>query len=292
MEASPSSTVAARQYAAPALRIGACEFRWGTRTYVMGIINATPDSFSGDGLGGDPARAAALACQMEAEGAHLLDIGAESSRPGALELGEAEETARLLPSLAAVRKASKLPISVDTYHPSVAARALDEGADAINDIHGLRRAPAMAELAAARGVPVIAMHNQRGRPFGDTASDIRCGFAETVAAATAAGLAPGNLILDPGFGFGWTPEQNLEIVRRLPELWEGGYPLLLGVSRKSTIGLVLGAPAGERLMGTAAMVSLCIAGGADIVRVHDVAAMAQVARMTDAVVRGAWRASS
>jgi dihydropteroate synthase len=292
MDAPPYAPVAARAYIAPTMRIGAAEFIWGTRTYLMGIINATPDSFSGDGLGGDPARAADLARQMEAEGADVLDIGAESSRPGALELDEAEEAARLLPSLAAVRKATKLPISVDTYHASVAAQALAAGADAINDIHGLRRGPAMAELAAARGVPVIAMHNQRGRPLTDTAADIRCGFAETLAAARAAGMAPGQIILDPGFGFGWTPAQNLEMVRRLPELWESGYPLLLGVSRKSTIGLVLDLSAGERLLGTAAMVSLCIAGGADIVRVHDVAAMAQVARMADAVVRGTWRAEA
>ncbi|MFN0148522.1 MAG: dihydropteroate synthase [Dehalococcoidia bacterium] len=254
----------------------------------MGVLNVTPDSFSGDGLS-DPAAAAALARQFEAEGADLLDIGAESSRPGALELDEAGEAARLLPALAAVRAATGLPISVDTYHASVAAAALAAGADAVNDIFGLRRDLAMATVVATAGVPLFAMHNQRGRPPQDVVEGVIAGIRETLAAADAAGIPRARVVADPGFGFGWTPGENLEMVRRLPELWALELPLLLGVSRKSTIGHVLGTPVDDRLEGTAALVALAIAGGADIVRVHDVRAMVRVARMADAAVRGAWR---
>ncbi len=265
------------------------EFAWGTRTFLMGIINVTPDSFSGDGLGGDPAAAGALARQMETEGADMLDIGAESSRPGAAEMDPAAELELLLPSLGAVRAATSLPLSVDTYHASVAEAALRAGADIINDIHGLRRDPLMAHVAARLGAPVVAMHNQRGRPFSDVVADVRAGFEATIAIAREAGISDGHLILDPGFGFGWTPEQNLEVVRRLRELRLGRYPLLLGPSRKSTIGFVLGAPVDERLEGTAALVALAVANGADIVRVHDMREMRRVVHVADAVVRDTWR---
>ncbi len=278
-----------RTYAAPALRIRDRDFRWGERTWIMGIINVTPDSFSGDGLGGDPAAAAALARRFEAEGADILDIGAESSRPGAQELESDEELRRLLPCLEAVRAATSLPISVDTYHAAVAEAAIAAGADAVNDIWGLRRDPAMATVVARAGVPLIAMHNQRGRPFHDVAGDIAGGFEATLAIAAQAGIPPAHIILDPGFGFGWTPEQNLEMLRRLPELWRFELPLLVGTSRKSTIGLVLDLPVDQRLEGTAATVALAIAAGADLVRVHDVAAMARVARMSDAIVRANLR---
>lgn len=273
-----------------ALTIRGRTFAWGQRTYIMGILNITPDSFSGDGLAGDPAAAAALARQMEAEGADLLDIGAESTRPGADELAPGKELERLLPGLAAVRAATSLPLSVDTYHARVAEAALNAGADFVNDIWGLRRDEEMAHLVAARGVPLVAMHNQRGRPPGEVVPTLRAGFAEIVARAGAAGIAPERLILDPGFGFGWKPEQNLEIVRRLADLRLPGLPMLVGPSRKSTIGYVLGGvPASERSEGTAAAVALCVAGGADIVRVHEVAAMARVVRVADAISRGHWR---
>jgi dihydropteroate synthase len=278
-----------RTYASPVTAIGGRSFTWGTRTYVMGVLNITPDSFSGDGLAGQPEAAAAVARRFEAEGADILDIGAESSRPGAAELPADEEARRLLPALEAVRKATRLPISVDTYHSSVAAAASEAGADAINDIHGLRRDPGMAGVVAAAGVPLIAMHNERDRPFHDVIADTTDGFNATLEIARAAGIGQRQIILDPGFGFGWTPEQNLEMVRRLPELWGLGFPLLLGVSRKSTIGYILGAPVHERMEGTAALVALAVAGGADIVRVHDVAAMVKVVRVADATVRGNWR---
>lgn len=288
----PSPTldlVVRRQYRARELLIGGRRFVWGERTYLMGIINVTPDSFSGDGTGGDPHAAVAVAERFEAAGADIIDIGAESSRPGAEPLDPETELARLVPSLRAVRAATSLPISVDTYHAATAKVALDLGADLVNDIWGLRHDPEMAPLIARRGVPVVAMHNQRGRPFHDVVGDVAAGFEATLALAEAAGIPPSRIILDPGFGFGWTPEQNLEMVRRLRELWRFQLPILLGPSRKSTIGLVLDAPVHQRLEGTAAVVALAIAGGVDIVRVHDVEPMAKVARMADAILRAGWR---
>ena len=287
-DGAPAAGPLQRRYREPTLDVRGHRFAWGSRTYIMGIINVTPDSFSGDGVGADPAAAAALARRFAAEGADILDVGAESSRPGATELTPAEELARLLPALEAVRAATSLPLSVDTYHASVAAAALSAGADIVNDIHGLRRDPAMPAVAA-RAAAVVAMHNQRDRPVTDVTADIGEGFAESLRLAAAAGISAGRVILDPGFGFGWTPAQNLEMVRRLPELWRFETPLLVGPSRKSTIGLILDAPPHDRLEGTAALVALAIAGGADIVRVHDVREMVRVARVADAVVRDNWR---
>ena len=255
----------------------------------MAIINQTPDSFSGDGLAGDLAATVALAQRFAAEGADILDIGGESSRPGATPLSPNEEIARVVPAIAAVRARTGLPISIDTCHAKVAEAALEAGANMVNDIWGLREDPAMASLAARRGVPVVAMHNQRGRTFRDVAGDILAGFEATLATARGAGIDPARIILDPGFGFGWTPEQNLEMLRRLPELWAPGMPLLVGTSRKSTLGLVLDSVVEERFEGTAASVALCIAGGADIVRVHEVGAMVRVAKVADAIVRANWR---
>ncbi len=277
-----------RSYAADSLRIGAREFQWGSRTFVMGIVNVTPDSFSGDGTAGDPGRARELAVQLESEGADLLDIGAESSRPEAEPVDVRTELERLMPSLTAVRAATELPISVDTCHASVAEAALSEGANLVNDIWGFRHDAAMAGVVATGGVPAVVMHNQRGREYTGVARDILTGWLESVRIAREAGVPKSRLIGDPGFGFGWQPEQNLEMLRRLPELWEARLPLLVGTSRKSTIGLVLDLPVEERMEGTAATVALAIAGGADIVRVHDVEAMVRVARMTDAVVRERW----
>jgi dihydropteroate synthase len=255
----------------------------------MGIINVTPDSFSGDGTGGDVATAVARAKALEKAGADILDIGAESSRPGAVPLLAEVEIDRLLPSLRAVREATELPISVDTYHAEVAEAALEAGADAINDIWGLRADPGLAGVVACLGAGLFAMHNQRGRTTVDVAGDIRGGFQETLRIASDAGIPGERIVMDPGFGFGWTPEENLEMLRRLAELWDLEMPLLAGTSRKSTIGLVLDATVEDRLEGTAATVALAIGAGADIVRVHDVAELGRVVRMADAVVRGNWR---
>lgn len=278
----------AKKYRSASLTIRGREFTWGARTYVMGIINATPDSFSGDGLDGDIQAAVAQARQMEADSADWLDIGGESSRPGAEELDPAEEARRVVPVIEAVRAATNLPISIDTYHASVATAGLAAGADAVNDIWGLRHDPEMARVVAQSGAVLIAMHNQRGRPAtNDVIGAITAGFKETLRIAAEVGMRDDRIILDPGFGFGWTPEQNLQMVRNLIFLWASRfpYPLLLGTSRKSTIGHILGgAPVDQRLEGTAASVALSIASGADIVRVHDVAAMVKVARVADAFI--------
>lgn len=280
-----------RRYRLPSLTIRGREFAWGARTYVVAVINATPDSFSGDGIGSDSRAAARLARRFEAAGADILDVGGESTRPGAEPVPPGLEAERVLPVVAAVRRVSALPIAIDTVHAEVAQAAIDAGADMVNDIQGLRGDPRMAALVAARETPVVAMHNQRGREHLSVVGDIRAGWKETLRIACEAGIDPGRVILDPGFGFGWSPEQNLEMLRSLPALWDFEEPILVGVSRKSTIGLVLDLPVDQRLEGTAATVALAIGGGADLVRVHDVAAMARVARMTDAVVRGHWRSA-
>ncbi|MGE5530408.1 MAG: dihydropteroate synthase [Patescibacteria group bacterium] len=272
----------------PPIKIGGREFDWGRRTYVMGIINATPDSFSGDGLqrAANPVEAAvAQAEAMAAAGADLLDVGAESSRPGHEPVSAEEELARLLPILRALAGRVKLPISVDTSKAAVAEAALANGASCLNDIWGLQRDPEMARVAARAGVPVIAMHNHDGTDYADLMGEIALFLRRSLEIAAAAGLPPEMAIVDPGIGFGKTREQNLAVLRNLTELRSLGRPILLGTSRKSVIGLTLDLPVGERAFGTAATVALGIAAGADIVRVHDVREMAQVTKMADAVVR-------
>ncbi|GMU40367.1 MAG: dihydropteroate synthase [Chloroflexota bacterium] len=269
------------------ITLGRTRFEWGLRTYVVGIINATPDSFSGDGLV-DPRAAARLAEEMVAAGADLLDIGAESTRPDFGPVDADTEWDRLMLVLGAVRRAVSVPITVDTSKAEVARRALEYGADGVNDVTGLLGDPGMARVVAAAGVPVVLMHNQRGREFGgDVIGDVRAGLERCIAAAEAGGVPRERLILDPGFGFGWGPVQNFELLRRLGELRDLGRPLLIGTSRKSSIGYVIDRPAQERQWGTAATVALAIQQGVDLVRVHDVDEMVQVARIADAVVRQA-----
>ena len=270
------------------LQIGGFEFLWGSRTYVMGIINVTPDSFSGDGLTSVEATVE-RARQMEGEGADLLDVGAESTRPETWAgpgLSEADEIARLLPALEAICRAVRIPVSADTYKASVARRALAAGARIVNDVFGLRRDPAMAAVVAEAGVPLIVMHNGSIPDGQDLVEGIAAGLKESVMLATRAGIDPELVLIDPGIGFGKDRDGNLEIVRRLDEFKGLGHPILVGPSRKSFIGKTLDLPVSDRLEGTAAAVALCIANGADMVRVHDVRAMVRVARMADAVVRG------
>jgi dihydropteroate synthase len=281
-------------------------FAWGSRTYVMGIVNVTPDSFSGDGVmrGGDfVARAVAQARQFVADGADILDIGGESTRPGGKPVAAPEEIARVVPAIRAI--AAALPgvaLSVDTFKAAVAEAALDAGAAIVNDVWGLGADPALADVVARRGAGVVLMHN-RSTPL-DKAPDARlgarfagAGYTDLIAdvtrdlramaeAALAAGIARDNIVLDPGIGFGKDTAQNLELVNRLDAFKALGFPILSGPSRKSFIGYTLDLPPDERLEGTAAAVAISIARGADIVRVHDVRAMARVARMTDAMVRG------
>ena len=264
---------------------------WGRRTYVMGIINVTPDSFSGDGLGSDTSAIVEQGLRFQSEGADILDVGAESTRPGHEPVSEAEELRRLIPALEALAGTVSLPISVDTYKAGVASRALAAGAVIINDIWGLKADSKLAAVAADQGAPVVLMHNQTTRKYRQLVPDMQESLRRSAQLARDAGVPQGNIVLDPGIGFGKTPDHNLEVLRRLKEFTSLGYPLLVGTSRKSTIGLVLDLPVEERLEGTAATVALSIAGGADIVRVHDVLEMVRVCRMTDAIVRG-WRPAS
>jgi dihydropteroate synthase len=269
------------------------QFVWGSRTYVIGVINISPDSFSGDGLGRDVDAAVAQGRRFEEEGADILDVGGESTRPGFQPISVAEEIERVVPVIRRLVRETSLPISIDTYKVEVAERAIKEAEPhMINDIWGFRHdRERMALLAAETGLPAVIMHNQRGRPLRDVIGDLLEGFRESLRIARQAGVPEERLIIDPGFGFGWNAEQNLEMLRRLGELRVIGRPILIGTSRKSTIGKILDLPVEERLEGTAATVAIAIANGADIVRVHDVKAMVQVARMTDAVVRG-WQPAS
>lgn len=273
-------------YFAPSLTVAGRTFDWGSRTYVMAILNVSPESFSGDGVT-DLGAIEEQARRFADDGADLIDVGGLSTRPGFAEISIEAETARVVPAIEAVRRVTDLPVSVDTYRAEVARAALDVGAHVVNDVTGLRGDEAMAALVAERGVPAVLMHNQRGRAHHDVIEDVRTGFEASLSLADEAGVPRKRIILDPGFGFGWTVEQNMEMLRRVGELRELDLPLLVGTSRKSSIGAVLGIDdADERVFGTAATVAVAIANGADIVRVHDVREMTQVVRMTDAIVRG------
>ena len=280
-------------------------FPWGERTYIMGIMNVTPDSFSGDGLLGreDSVRQALRQAEdFLSHGADILDVGGESTRPGADSVSEAQELERVLPVITALRKAfPQAVVSVDTYKAEVARQALDIGADWVNDIWGFRADPELANVTAAHNAPVVLMHNRLkpgsaevqarlgghvvGVEYDDLIADIRNELLFSVELAHQAGIPDEHIILDPGIGFGKTVSQNLELLDRMDEIKALGYPLLVGPSRKSFIGYTLDLPPEERVEGTAAAVALSIDRGADIVRVHDVAVMARVARMTDAIVR-------
>lgn len=269
---------------------------WGRQTYVMGILNVTPDSFAGDGILAPTlaredsiARAVAQARGFVEEGATFIDVGGESTRPNFAPIGVEEELARVLPVIQALRAAlpSDTVISIDTYKTEVARQAFDVGADMLNDIWGMQRDPEMAALAAERGVPVVLMANMRGYEKREIVGDVLRYLSRSIDLALAAGVAWERMLVDPGIGFGTTPQENLTLLRRLGELRALGRPILLGTSRKSTIGQVLGGlPPEERVEGTAATVALGIAQGADIVRVHDVRQMMRVVKMSDAIVRG------
>ncbi|MDF9409234.1 dihydropteroate synthase [Pelotomaculum isophthalicicum JI] len=259
--------------------------RLGEKTLIMGILNVTPDSFSDGGSYLDSGAAVARAKRMVADGADIIDLGGESTRPGHMPVDAEEELARVIPVLKELVKELPVPISIDTSKSAVARLALESGAHMLNDQWALRADPAMAGLAAEYGVPVVLMHNQEGTGYSDLTGDMIAYFQESINFALEAGMDREKIIIDPGFGFGKTAEQNLEALRRLRELRCLGLPVLIGTSRKSTIGKVLGLPVEQRVEGTAATVAVGIVNGADIVRVHDVKEMARVARMTDAIVR-------
>ncbi len=260
----------------------------------MGILNVTPDSFSGDGLGsdGDIERGLQQAKQMAAEGADILDVGGESSRPGAEPVSVEVELSRVIPLIEKIAAEVDVPVSIDTTKAKVAAEALARGACIVNDISGLRMDGEMAAVTAKVKAGVVLMHMlgtprdmQKDPKYVDLMAEITSFLAEASARALAAGITKEQIVIDPGFGFGKTVEHNLEILRRLGELRVLGYPILIGTSRKSTIGKILETEVEDRLEGTAATVALAIAGGADIIRVHDVKEMARVAKMADAVLR-------
>jgi dihydropteroate synthase len=271
--------------------IGRRTFDWGSRTFVMGIVNVTPDSFSGDGLlgTGDPVAAAVeLARTMADDGADVVDVGGESSRPGHARVDDREELARVVPVVAAVRQAlPELPISVDTIKPVVAAAALDAGADLINDVSAVTAADdGLFRLVAERRVPIVLMHDRAEARYVNLLAEILADLERAIERALAAGVAWDAIVVDPGFGFGKTPEHNLALLRELAALRVLGRPVLLGASRKSTLGRVLDLPPEERLEATIATTVLAATAGLDLVRVHDVRPNVRAARTVDAVVRG------
>jgi dihydropteroate synthase len=305
----------------PALKIGSHQLNWGERTYLMGTINMTPDSFSGDGLYKTLSKgkdhhldadknlddlvvgvALEQARRFVDAGADILDIGGESTRPGSKPINAEEEIQRVIPIIKVLAREFEVLISIDTYKAQVAQAALEAGAHMINDVWALRADPDLPSLVASYGVPIILMHNRSswmqaevkdrlggryvGVEYKDLIADIKKELLESVAIANAAGIPKERIIIDPGIGFGKTVEQNLELLDKLDQIRLTGYPVLVGPSRKSFIGYTLDLPPDQRLEGTAAAVAIGIARGADIVRVHDVEFMVRVARMSDAIVRG------
>ena len=267
-------------------KCGNSEFRWGERTYIMGVLNVTPDSFSGDGLGGDIDTAIAQARRFIEEGADIIDVGGESTRPESTPILAEEELGRVIPVIEKLAAEITVPISIDTYKSEVARRALEAGARMLNDVWGLRRDPKLAKVAAEWGVPLVIVANQRGTSYQQIVPEVIASLRRGINLALDSGVAWENIIIDPGIGFGKPLEGNLELIRRLGELKALGRPILLGTSRKSMIGLILDLSLDQRLEGTAATVALGIANGADMVRVHDVLQMVRVSRMADAIVRG------
>ncbi len=258
----------------------------GERTLIMGILNITPDSFSDGGKFTKAATAVVQAVRMAEEGADIIDIGGESTRPGSTAVDEEEELRRVLPVIRAIREHVSIPLSIDTYKSAVAEQAIAEGVHMINDVWGGKADRDMLPLAARKNVPVCLMHNKQKALYGhNPVMEIVTELEGCVTAALQAGIEADNIIIDPGVGFGKTLQHNLEVMHHLSEFRELGYPVLLGTSRKSLIGKVLDLPADDRREGTAATVALGIAAGVDIVRVHDVKEMRRVAVMTDAIVR-------
>ena len=278
------------------MQIGETTFDWGTKTFVMGVLNVTPDSFSRDGVGTDVERAVEQGLRFQEWGADIIDIGGESTRPASIYpdsemVSVIDELDRVLPVIEALTPLLEIPISIDTYKSEVASQAVASGAEIVNDVWGLTGDPDIGAVIAQSGVPVILMHNQAHTRYRDVVPDVFERLHELTQSAIELGISKENIILDPGMGFGKTAQHNLQILRRLREFDALDLPLLVGLSRKSTIGYVLDLPVDDRIEGTAATVAISIANGADIVRVHDVKEMARVAKMTDAIVRG-WEPRS
>ena len=265
-------------------------YTWGLKTYVMGIINVTNDSFSGDGIGYDPEVVTEQALKFQDEGADFIDVGGESTRPPGIyndvkKVTAQEEIKRIAPVIKLMSSKLNIPISIDTYKSDVARCALESGAALINDIWGLKSDSGMIDVVLDYECPIIVMHNQENSIYHNLIKDIKLKLGSTIELAVMRGIKKENIILDPGIGFGKTPEQNIDVMKHLDEFGDLGHPLLIGTSRKSFIGHVLDVPIGDRLEGTAATVALAIRSGVDIVRVHDVKEMAKVSKMADAIIR-------
>ena len=265
----------------------------GGRTIIVGVLNVTPDSFSDGGQNFDPARAVERALEMESEGADIIEIGGESTRPSATPLSAREELARVTPVLGALRNGLRAPISIDTYKSDVARVAIESGASIINDVSSLRFDPLLADIAARERASLVLMHMrgepatmQKMEPSRDIFAEIESDFRAAIKLAQSRGVEREQLILDPGIGFGKTLEQNLAILNHLDRFDGFDLPLMIGTSRKSFIGKLTGRPESDRVMGTAASVAVAIIRGAHMARVHDVKEMVEVARITDAILNG------
>lgn len=269
-------------------RCGDTDLELGNRTLIMGILNVTPDSFSDGGLWDDPDKAVEHALQMAADGADIIDIGGESTRPGHKPVGLEEELARVLPVIESIHRAAPhIPLSIDTYKAEVARQAIAAGAHIINDIWGCKADPEMAAVAAAADCPIILMHNRQDRNYMNLSADMSADLKESIDLALAAGVKPANIILDPGIGFAKDFNENLQAMMLLDGLTEFGYPLLLATSRKKFIRTVLNLPADDVVEGTAATVAFGIAQGCQIVRVHDVSLIKRTVKMCDAMLYAA-----
>ncbi|KTD88768.1 dihydropteroate synthase [Paenibacillus etheri] len=269
-------------------RCGNTDLQLGNRTLIMGILNVTPDSFSDGGLWDDPDKAVEHALQMAADGADIIDIGGESTRPGHKPVGLEEELARVLPVIESIHRAAPhIPLSIDTYKAEVARQAIAAGAHIINDIWGCKADPEMAAVAAAADCPIILMHNRQDREYTNLSADMSADLKESIDLALAAGVKPANIILDPGIGFAKDFNENLQAMMLLDGLTEFGYPLLLATSRKKFIRTVLDLPSDDVVEGTAATVAFGIAQGCQIVRVHDVSLIKRTVKMCDAMLYAA-----
>lgn len=266
------------------MKIGNRDFDIDNRCYIMGILNVTPDSFSDGGRFNDPDRALRHAEQMIEEGADIVDIGGESTRPGHQVITDGEEIARVVPVIEAVKRNFDIPVSIDTYKSAVAEAALQAGADLVNDIWGFKHDERVAKLTARYGAACCLMHNRSSAEYNDFLSDVMDDMRECVRIAKEAGVAEDKIILDPGVGFGKTLEHNLIITNHLEELVSLGYPVLLGTSRKSMIGLTLELPVDERLEGTLATTVIGVMKGCAFVRVHDIKENKRIIQMTEAII--------
>ena len=266
------------------MRIGSREFDKKHHTYIMGILNVTPDSFSDGGRFNHIESAIKHAGEMIAEGADVIDVGGESTRPGYTKISDEEEISRVVPVIEAIKQRFDIPVSIDTYKSEVAKAAAAAGADLINDIWGLKYDNKMAEVIAENNLACCLMHNRTNTEYSNFMEDMKQDLRETIAIARKAGITDDKIILDPGVGFAKSYENNLEVIRRLGELKELGYPLLLGTSRKSVIGLTLDVPAAERVIGTTVTTVMAVEADCMFVRVHDVKENRQAIEMTEAIL--------